>query len=229
MAAIRPDARVLAVGAPGTGKSTLLRWIFATQMGPRAGHTHRVLIDPQDVYELVPEHGTCEARGPGQIDWRAELIRVYPERGTVEEWDAVYAALNDRPNVCAWLDEAVLVAPSSRPSSEIRRYQTGGRKFGRAHLVAAQFPVAIDRTLVDSAEHRFTFVLDRPEDISRMAGMMRLSRQDLDDAFAAFPPTADTRPHNFLWHQAATGRVVVHEPVAAQQLEAADKVVRALR
>lgn len=229
MAAIRPDARVLAVGASGTGKSSLLRWIFATQMGPRAGHTHRVLIDPQDVYELVPEHGTCEARGPDDIDWRAELIRVYPERGTPEEWDAIYAELNRRPNVCTWLDEAVLVAPGNRPGSEIRRYQTGGRKFRRAHLVAAQFPVAIDRTLVDQAEHRFVFVLDRPEDVARMAGMMRMRAPDLDAEFGRFPSTTDTRPHQFLWHQAASGQVVVHDKLTPEQLHAADQVVKALR
>ena len=60
------------VGKTGTGKSTLARWLWATQYGPTSGHRWRVLIDVEDIYELVPEKGVWQ--GTGEPDWRAQVI-----------------------------------------------------------------------------------------------------------------------------------------------------------
>jgi hypothetical protein len=227
---VRPDTRVLTVGAPGTGKSTLCRWLFSCIFGPKAGHRWRVLIDPQDVYELVPEHGTCEAHGPDAIDWRAEVIRVYPKAGTPEEWDRLYLELNKRSNVCVWLDEASMVAPVNRPSAAIRSYQTGGRKFTRAHLVAAQFPATIDRTLIDQADHRAVFQLDRREDRQRIASMMGLAVADFNYEMGTFARAeAGRRSHEFFWQDAAAGHTRHMRQLPPEAIAHADDLVRALR
>jgi hypothetical protein len=227
---VRPDTRVLAVGATGTGKSTLCRWLFSCVFGPHAGHRWRVLVDPQDVYELVPEHGTCEARGPDAIDWRAEVIRVHPKEGTPEEWDRLYSALNQRANVCVWLDEASMVAPVNRPNAAIRAYQTGGRKFTRAHLVACQFPVSVERTLIDQADHRAVFQMDRPEDRARMGAMMGLDRAALDKELRGFAPAeAGRRSHEFLWQDAAAGSTRHMRALPPEAIAHADALVRAIR
>lgn len=228
--AIRPDARLVAVGATGTGKSTVLRWLFATQFGRRSGHHWRVLIDPQDAYELVPERGTCEARTVDGIDWRAPLIRFIPGEDP-KDWERIYRELNRRANVCVWLDEAAAAPhPGTREAAPLRTLQTQGRKYNRAHLVATQFPVSIERTLIDQAEHMFLFQMRRPEDIDRVRKMAGYrSARDLEDVLRAFPPSADGRPsHQFVWADMTRGRNETRAPLPPRALAQADRVVRAV-
>lgn len=229
--AIRPDARVLAVGSTGTGKSTLLRWLFATQFGERSGHARRVLIDPQDAYELVPERGTHEGHGAETIRADVPLLRVVP-RQDPKDWAEIYRRLNQLPNTVVWLDEAALAPrPGTREAAPLREYQTTGRKYRRAHLVASQFPVAIDRTFVDQAEHLLVFQLRRPEDLQRLAGMLGLdSWRGLRTSLAGFPrPDGGGPSHSFLWGDMTRHTATVRDPLPAPAMHAADRIVRAMK
>lgn len=227
--AIRPDARLCMVGGTGTGKSTLARWLFATQFGRRSGHRWRVLVDAQDVYELVPERGVWQ--GHGEPDWRAEVIRWVPRNpAEPEEYEELYGWLNQRPGVLTWNDEATLSSPQGARVPNQRTYQVAGRKFGRAHIVCSQFPVNIDRTYVDQAEHLFVFQLRRPSDTDHIGKAVGLRGDDLRARLAALPPAGDGRPsHHFLWWSTAREGLATREPLTSEQLAQAERLVRALR
>lgn len=230
--AIRPDSRLFIVGGTGTGKSSLARWLWATQAGRQSGHRWRVLIDSQDVYELVPQEGTCEARGVDAIDWRAEVIRFVPQIGDREEYEELYARLNALPvGVCVWLDEAVLASDSHGASPEQRIYLTQGRKHRHMHIACAQFPVHVERTIVDQSEHVFCFRLRNWADVDRMAKRMGMrGGRELQEVLHALPPAPDGMPsHHFVWHSDARDQAVIREPLTPAQLAQADKLVIAHR
>ena len=111
-----------------------------------------------------------------------------------------------------------------------RTYQVAGRKFGRAHIVCSQFPVNIDRTYVDQAEHLFVFQLRRPSDTDHIGKAVGLRGDDLRARLAALPPAGDGRPsHHFLWWSTAREGLATREPLTPEQLAQADRLVRALR
>ena len=226
--AIRPDSRLAIIGGTGTGKSTLARWLFATQFGRRTGHRWRVLVDAQDVYELVPERGVWQ--GHGEPDWRAEVIRWVPREQTLEEYERLYGWLNRRPGVLTWNDEATLSSPQGSRALEQRTYQVAGRKYHRAHIVCSQFPVNLERTYVDQAEHLFVFQVRRPSDTEYLAKAIGLRGDDLRDRLRALPPAGDGRPsHHFLWRADTRDDLMTREPLTPGQLAHADQLVRALR
>lgn len=231
--AIRPDARICAIGMTGTGKSTVLRWLFATQFGPRSGHVQRVLIDPQDTYELVPERGTWQGRGADAIDWRAPLIRVVPRAGDPDDWATLYRALNQRERVCTWLDEAVMAPRTgTRQAAPLVEYQTTGRKYRRAHLVASQYPVRVEPSLIDQADHLLAFTVRRPDDVKRLAAVIGMEggERQLRDLYRQLPPSDDGRPsHGFVWFRSGAESWELRAPLPPDALRAADALVRALR
>lgn len=229
--AIRPDARCAFIGATGTGKSTLARWLWATQAGRRAGHRWRVLIDGQDAYELVPEHGTCEAVGVDAVDWRAQVIRIIPRDPTPAEYEEIYTRLNALPGgACVWIDEAQLAGDANRAGPAIRRYGTMGRKLRHMHLVCSQHPVRIEPTLLDQAEHVFCFQLRRRNDTDLMAAVMGIDTgRELRERLRALPPSTDGLPsHHFLHASVASDGIPTQEPLRPEQIAAADQLVRAL-
>ena len=227
--AIRPDSRLAMIGGTGTGKSTLARWLFATQFGRRTGHRWRVLVDAQDVYELVPEKGVWQ--GHGEPDWRAEVIRWVPRNpAEPEEYEELYGWLNRRPGVLTWNDEATLSSPQGARVPAQRTYQVAGRKYHRAHIVCSQFPVNIDRTFIDQAEHLFVFQLRRPSDTDHIGKAVGLKGDELRDRLRALPPAGDGRPsHHFLWWSTTRDGLLEREPLTPGQLAQADKLVRAIR
>lgn len=229
--AIRGDQRLLVVGKTGTGKSTFARWMFATQYGPASGHRWRVLVDVEDIYELVPEKGVWQGQ-PGEMpDWRAQVIRWVPrDPSDPAEYEELYRELNRRPNVCTWNDEVTASSPQGARVPEQRSYQLRGRKHGRAHIACSQYPVLIDRSYVDQAEHLFVFQLRRPEDVERIGKMVGVDRDTLRDRLAALPRSDDGRPsHAFLWHSDQRDDLVERAPLAAEQLKQADRLVRAMK
>lgn len=203
---IRYEDRILAVGATGTGKSTLVLRLFFAAAPPR------LVIDPADS-DLTDVEGAVTARTVADLEaaHEADTLRFVPRApDRPEEYDDVYRwAFHRRFPGLVWLDEAGLAAPAQGCPRWITAYLVQGRKRGLGHIACHTRPREISRNLIAQAQHVLLWSLPNPDDRRAVAQQIGVAEHELDSALRGLPP------YGFLWWQLRTGDLVECPPLDA--------------
>lgn len=225
------DSRVLVVGASGSGKSSICRWIFAVAMG-RPHHTWRVIVDPQDCYRLNETEGVSEAyNDPTLLDWSQPTLRFCADDDG-DAYEELFSEINRRQHVGVWIDEAELVW-SGRRRSELRTLYTAGRKEGRMVIACNQHAANIEPAMRSQTEAFIVCQLDRLNDIETIAQESGMRPADLERCMHQLPPRDDgddvARSVCFLWVDKVRRTKTWWQPLPSSYLAEADRIVQALR
>jgi hypothetical protein len=219
---IEPGHRIFACGKTGSGKSLLLGYYFATTPG------QRLLIDVNDDYELGPaalEEGASDVRGdPDALDWSKRTLRYVPGRLTFDEYEDLYKVIWDHAAIghklFVWLDECYGPTTESRCPMHLRKAITQGRKKDLTHGGAGQRPVGIEKTLVNQAEHLFSFFTADRDDVDMLARRMSITPAECAEALHNLPE------HAYLYHRLGRPEVTAFPPLPPERLKTISRAVR---
>lgn len=167
MIKIEANNRTALVGATGTGKTYMARYLLARV--PRL-----VALDPKGT--LKNQWGLTEwNRSSRRALARGEPLRVRAtaEPGDNDFYESVLGDAYDAGNVIIYIDEVYGVAPvGSRPGPMLSAVYTRGREFGIGVVAATQRPTWVPLFIFSEADNYIMFRLKLQNDRRRMAEFM---------------------------------------------------------
>lgn len=161
-------SRAIAVGATGTGKSTLEKGVLRAM-------PYVLAIDPKPSLGMpghLPGFTLCRTpmelrdqarRGVRHLQYRPEIAFQNDE-----DYDRVFLWAFRCGNRYIGIDEAYLVHTRTAGPG-LMACVTSGREKGIGMFVCTQRPCGIDPRLISEAEFGYVFQLRKPEDRERMA------------------------------------------------------------
>jgi energy-coupling factor transporter ATP-binding protein EcfA2 len=167
---IKPNDRVLILGATGSGKSTLSTILLVH-------HPYHVVLDPK--HQFTYQRGVRILSGDQCITSDLNEAYKYDEpypviyRPSVNECKDGCAAFWDwiwyRRNCIVYVDEVMAVSPSVNMPFGYQRAVQMGRSHDIGVWSTSQRPARIPQNLISESEHIIAFELRNPNDIKRVA------------------------------------------------------------
>lgn len=153
---IRRSDSVAIIGRNGSGKSVLAWWLFAPVTGQKI--FINVKGDEDMNRRLLERHGednVCIVRGDvDAIDWtKPVIVYVFRSVVSIDECDALYAALLRRSDLTIWLDEAYGPTTQARIPDHLALVLQHGRSRNLRHLALMQRPVRVAPMILTEASH----------------------------------------------------------------------------
>lgn len=202
------DSRGLLVGASGSGKSYLARYLLKPHRSP-------VIIDPKGDFE--PFQDAVIFRSPESFleKWErtpedhAILYRPDPEFDDVDDYDKVFkavffAAKEGRRRALTYVDEVTLVAPGAlRYGRYFRALYNQGRGLGAGMLAVTQRPSSVPGFIISEAIRVWMFRLNLQDDVKRMVQIMgpEVTKRLPEHGFWYRDVVKDSRAYPYLLEQ----------------------------
>lgn len=210
---VRPSDQLLIVGQNGSGKSVLAEYLFSQVQ------TQKVFVDVKAddavVRRLRASCGEDEfsfAHGDvSKLDFKCRVLVYRPLKvSDAKEWNRLYAALNRRRNITAWLDEAFGPTTANNVPDELGIYLQHGRSANRRHIACTQRPVNIAKALVTEAHHIILypkgFSAHDTKNIAREMGLTEARLQAIAQHVTGRPWEFGSYPH--IWYEKR--KVLIH-------------------
>lgn len=190
-------SRLVAIGMPGTGKSSLCRMIFSAYPG------NKIVIDPGDS-ELTTDDDWITSHQTKLDFSKVHSWRWVPTEAELDQGLAVYDKLyrslyRQKIPLMVWCDEGSEVSSANRTPTGLRAEIKLGRKIPHTHLMATQRPAEVSTTFWSTASHWAIFHISYAADQETVAKNIGLNRAEL---VGLLDQLGD---HGFIWFEAGVG------------------------
>lgn len=174
MIKILPSEHVFVCGITGSGKTTLMKNLYA-----KIPAGHAVVVDVKNELNLLGAVTVREPRNINEILSKGSnvLFKMQPDRLAL---DALARYVFARGNTALIVDEAALTLPAGQLPPGSLQLITAGRSRRATLWALCQRPANVDKSIISQCQHYFIFTLVQDHDKRAIGQNIPLSPKQIE-------------------------------------------------